>query len=95
MEHPEASSSVALTLTQVHAQYDWTTGVPGGNGKEWRKFRVVPRSRTPCIPCFFVLVFIGVETEKGFYTTRGGRGSCQLYGGNFARSYSVSIKIDS
>ena len=27
----------------VHAQYDWTTGVPD-NGNDWRKFRAVPRS---------------------------------------------------
>ena len=27
---------------RVHAQYDWTTGVPD-NGNEWRKFRAVPR----------------------------------------------------
>ena len=26
----------------LHAQYDWTTGVLD-NGKEWRKFRAVPR----------------------------------------------------
>ena len=27
----------------IHAQYDWTTGVPD-NGNEWRKFRAVPCS---------------------------------------------------
>ena len=31
-------------LPQIHAQYDWTTGVPD-NESEWRKFRVVPRWR--------------------------------------------------
>ena len=41
----------------IHAQYDWTTGVPD-NGNDWRKFRAVPRS----FPCF-VLRLIGVETE--------------------------------
>ena len=27
----------------IHAQYDWTTGVPD-NGNDWNKFRGVPRS---------------------------------------------------
>ena len=46
---------------KVHASYDWTTGVPD-NGYEWRKFRVVPRSR-PLRPLVFLLCLIGVETE--------------------------------
>ena len=45
----------------MHAQYDWTTGVPD-NGNEWRKFRAVPRSYPIAFPCF-VLCLIGVETE--------------------------------
>ena len=45
----------------LHAQYDWTTGVPD-NGNEWRKFRVVPRSH-PLRPLVFYCVFVGVETE--------------------------------
>ena len=32
-----------VTLTLIHAQYDWTTGVPD-NGNDWRKFCAVPRS---------------------------------------------------
>ena len=31
----------------LHAQYDWTTGVPD-NGNEWRKFRAVPRLYPLC-----------------------------------------------
>ena len=66
------------------AQYDWTTGVPD-NGNEWRKFGVVPRLRA-CIP-----LFCRGWKQKGFKTTRGGRGSFPLYGGTFVRSYSVLI----
>ena len=33
---------VKSNCSNVHAQYDWTTGMPD-NGNEWRKFRVVPR----------------------------------------------------
>ena len=38
----------------LHAQYDWTTGVPD-NGNDWRKFRVVPRSY-PLHPLIFYFV---------------------------------------
>ena len=34
-------SQVCSSLTIVHVQYDWTTGMPG-NANEWRKFLVVP-----------------------------------------------------
>ena len=33
---------LAMPESELHAQYDWTTGVPD-NGNEWRKFRGVPR----------------------------------------------------
>ena len=52
----------------------------------------VPR-RTSLVPLAFpcvVLCLIRVETEGLLDTTRGGRGSCPLYGGTFVRSYSVS-----
>ena len=62
------------------AQYDWMTGVPD-NGKEWRKFRVIPRLH----PLRLLLV-LGWK-QKGFYTTRGWRGSLPLCGGTFAQSY--------
>ena len=44
--------------------------------------------RTPCVP-LFVLCLLRVETE-GLLDYQGGRGSFPLYGGTFARSYSVS-----
>ena len=54
---PEVSKS-----TQIHAQYDWTTGVPD-NGNEWRKEVLRRPSLVPLtFPCF-VLCLIGVETE--------------------------------
>ena len=43
-------------------------------------------------PCF-VYCLIGVDKE-GLLDYQGGRGSCALYGGTFARSYSVSRKSD-
>ena len=46
---------------------------------------------TPCVPFSFVHCLIRVE-QRGFQTTRGGLGSLPLYGGTFARSYSVSKK---
>ena len=49
-----------LTDPKIHAQYDWTTGVPD-NGNEWRKFRAAPRLY-PLRPLFCTLL-IGVETE--------------------------------
>ena len=49
--HPFGNHSVLRTPEKrdpkndpkLHAQYDWTTGVPD-NGNEWRKFPAVPRS---------------------------------------------------
>ena len=35
-------ASEELPSSYLHAQYDWTTGVPD-NGNEWRKFCAVPR----------------------------------------------------
>ena len=46
---------------------------------------------TPCVP-FFVLCLIGVEAE-GLLDYQGRAGSFPLYGGTFARSYSVSKKV--
>ena len=68
-------------------RYDWTTGVPD-NGNDRRKFRVVPRSH-PLRPLVLHLFNRG-GNRRAFRLPRGGRGS---YGGTFARSYSVSIKI--
>ena len=41
-------------MKKLHAQYDWTTGVPD-NGNDWRKFRVVPRLY-PLRPLVFYFV---------------------------------------
>ena len=73
----------------LHAQYDWTTGV-SDNGNDWRKFRVVPRSH-PFRP--LVLYFVNRGGNRRVFRLPGaGGGSCPLYGGTFARSYSVSIR---
>ena len=61
----------ALLAGRIHAQYDWTTGVPN-NGNAWRKIHVVPRSHPLASPCS-VLRFLGVETE-GLLDCRGGAG---------------------
>ena len=53
--------SKSVSLDEVHAQYDWTTGVLD-NGHEWRKFRVVPRSH-PLRPLRCTLCLTGLETE--------------------------------
>ena len=66
-------------MPKIHAQYDWTTIVPD-NGNEWRKFSAVPRLYS-LRPLVLYLGLIGVE-----------RGRFPLYGGTFARSYSVSTK---
>ena len=39
---PRKISNLKTENSIIHAQYDWTTGVPD-NGNEWRKFRAVPR----------------------------------------------------
>ena len=41
-QNPETKEIRSSQETALHAQYDWTTGVPD-NGNEWRKFRAVPR----------------------------------------------------
>ena len=45
---------------KIHAQYDWTTGVPD-NGNEWRS-SAAHLARTPRFP-LFVLCLVRVETE--------------------------------
>ena len=70
-------------------QYDWTTGVLD-NGYEWRKFRVVPCLH-PLRPPLSFTSFTGGRNRSAFGLPWGGQGSFPLYGGPFARSYSVSI----
>ena len=70
--------------------YDWTTGVPD-NGNEWRKFRTVPRLY-PLRPLFCTSFNRG-GNRSGFRLPGAGGGSFPLYGGTFARSYSVSIVV--
>ena len=66
------------------------TGRPGHRTMEMNGGSSAPYLvRTPCVP-LFVLCFMGVETE-GLLDYQGGWGSFPLYGGTFARSYSVSI----
>ena len=50
------------------------TGRPGGpyDGNDWRKYRVVPRSRTPCVPVF-LLMLMGLEA-KDLLDFQGRRG---------------------
>ena len=43
-----------FAIREVHAQYDWTTGVPD-NGNEWRKFPALYLARTLRIPLFCTL----------------------------------------
>ena len=69
-------------------RHDWTTGVPD-NGNDWRKFRAVPRSY-PLRSLFCTLFNRGGNKER-FRLPGAGGGSFPLYGGTFARSYSVSI----
>ena len=52
-KHFSPMSFCGVSSDIFHAQYDWTTGVPG-NGIEWRKFRVVP-CLYPCVPLFSTL----------------------------------------
>ena len=59
---------------------------------QWKWMEEVPRrtSLAPfAFPCF-VLYLIGVEAWRACRLPGGGRGSFPLYGGTFARSYSVS-----
>ena len=74
--------------TDFHAQSDWMTGVPD-NGNDWRKFRALPRSYPLCS----LTSFNGGGSRGTFGLPGVGGGSFPLYGGTFARSYSVS-KID-
>ena len=71
----------------IHARSDWTTGVPD-DGNEWRKFCVVPRVHH-CVPLFCTL--FDRDGNRGAFRLPGEvGGSFPLYGGTFARSYSVS-----
>ena len=47
-------------------------------------------ARTPCVP-FFSTLFNGGGNRRAFGLPGAGGGSFPLYGGTFARSYSVSI----
>ena len=79
---------------KIHAQYDWTTGVPD-NGNEWRKFRAVPRfkSLVPLASPLFSTSSTRGGNRSAFRLPGAGGGSFPLYGGTFAWSYSVSIKV--
>ena len=60
---PEQEESVRY----LHAQYDWTTGVPD-NGNEWRMFRAVLRSHP-------------LRPRVCTFSSRGGeRRACKLRG---------------
>ena len=47
-------------------------------------------ARTPCVPLFSTL-FSKAGNRRAFRLRGAGRGSFPLYGGTFARSYSVPI----
>ena len=81
---------ITLPFACFHAQYDWTTGVPD-NGNEWRKFRAVPRMH-PLRPLFCTL-FKKSGNRRAFRLPGAGGRSFPVYGGTFARSYSVSTVI--
>ena len=57
------------------------------DGKEWRKYPVVPRAH-PSRP--LVYAYFNRSGSKAFETSRGDVGSLPLCGGTFVRSYSVS-----
>ena len=62
---------------------------------QWKRLEEVPR-RTSLVPLAFpcfVHCLIGVETKERFRLPGAGGGSFPLYGGTFARSYSVSKKF--
>ena len=68
-------------------RYDWTTGAPC-DGNEWKKYRVVPRahpSRT------LLYVFFNRSGSKEPFSFPGATWALPLYGGTFARSYSVFV----
>ena len=65
---PPAPTNLLNLATIVHAQYDWATGVPD-NGNEWGS-SASHLACTPCVPLFFVLSLVGVET-KGFFDYQG------------------------
>ena len=58
------------------------------NGNVWRKYRVVPRAY-PSHP-LICAYFHRVGNKERFRLPGAGGGSFPLYGGTFARSYSVS-----
>ena len=74
--------------SSFHAQYHWTTGVLD-NGNEWRKFRVVPRLYP--LRSLVCTLFNEGGNRRAFRLPGAGGGSFPLYGGTFARSYSVPI----
>ena len=65
-------------------RYDWTTGVPD-NGNDSAPHLAC----TPFVPLFCTLFKRG-GSRSAFRLPGAGRGSFPLYGGTFARSYSVS-----
>ena len=80
----------------IHKNPCPTWAADRGTG-QWRWMEEVPR-RTSLVPLAspcFVVRLIGVETEALLdYQGGGGGGSFPLYGGTFARSYSVSTKTN-
>ena len=61
MQNQDFTTLPSPHLLLLHAQCDWTTGVPD-NGNEWRKFRTVPSLAPLVSPCC-VLCSKGVATE--------------------------------
>ena len=68
--------------------FDWTTGAPD-NGNDWGKFRAVPRLYP--LRSLFCTLFYRVGNKERFRLPGAGEASFPLYGGTFARSYSVLI----
>ena len=60
----------------------WTMEMNGGSSAPYL-------ARTPCVPLFCTL-FTRDGNRMAFRLPGAGGGSCPLYGGTFARSYSVS-----
>ena len=65
------------------------TGRPGHWTMEMNGGSSAPLARTPCVPLFTTLFNRG-GNRRVFRPPGAGGGSFPLYGGTFARSYSVS-----
>ena len=87
-------NQILYTSTCVVGEKDLSmpnmTGRPGCRTMEMNGGSSAPYlARTPCVPLFFTLFNRG-GNRRAFRLPGAGGGSLPLYGGTFARSYSVS-----